>query len=45
MGTGAMRRAAAEAMTQVRHGSGPFLLEARTYRFRAHSMYDAELYR
>lgn len=29
----------------VRHGNGPILLEARTYRFRAHSMYDAELYR
>jgi pyruvate dehydrogenase E1 component alpha subunit len=33
---------AAEA---VRRGEGPRLLEARTYRFRAHSMYDAELYR
>lgn len=41
---------AVEAATQlavdtVRSGSGPYLLEARTYRFRAHSMYDAELYR
>jgi pyruvate dehydrogenase E1 component alpha subunit len=35
-------RLAADA---VRAGSGPFLLEVRTYRFRAHSMYDAELYR
>jgi TPP-dependent pyruvate/acetoin dehydrogenase alpha subunit len=29
----------------VRHGHGPRLVEARTYRFRAHSMYDPELYR
>lgn len=33
------------ACDSVRGGAGPFLLEARTYRFRAHSMYDAELYR
>lgn len=33
------------ALDAVRSGAGPFLLEARTYRFRAHSMYDAELYR
>jgi pyruvate dehydrogenase E1 component alpha subunit len=35
-------RRAAEA---VRGGGGPSLVEARTYRFRAHSMYDPELYR
>jgi pyruvate dehydrogenase E1 component alpha subunit len=33
------------AVESVRRGDGPRLLEARTYRFRAHSMYDAELYR
>lgn len=35
-------RAAARA---ARRGGGPQFLELRTYRFRAHSMYDAELYR
>jgi pyruvate dehydrogenase E1 component alpha subunit len=29
----------------VRAGRGPRFLEFRTYRFRAHSMFDAELYR
>jgi len=37
--------AARAAVEQVRGSGGPFLLECRTYRFRAHSMYDAELYR
>jgi pyruvate dehydrogenase E1 component alpha subunit len=29
----------------IRAGGGPVFLELRTYRFRAHSMYDPELYR
>ena len=33
------------AVEFVRQGHGPYLLECLTYRFRAHSMYDAELYR
>lgn len=32
------------AVDRVR-GSGPMFIELRTYRFRAHSMFDAELYR
>jgi pyruvate dehydrogenase E1 component alpha subunit len=38
-------RAAREAAGAVRRGEGPRFLEMRTYRFRAHSMYDAEKYR
>ena len=41
----AVERAAREIASAVRRGDGPFFLEARTYRFRAHSMFDAELYR
>jgi pyruvate dehydrogenase E1 component alpha subunit len=37
--------ATGRAVQAVRDGAGPQLLEFRTYRFRAHSMYDAELYR
>jgi pyruvate dehydrogenase E1 component alpha subunit len=38
---GTARKAAAE----VRLGGTPCFLELRTYRFRAHSMYDPDLYR
>jgi len=41
----AVEAATRRAADFVRGGAGPFLLEARTYRFRAHSMYDPELYR
>lgn len=40
----AVSEAAAKAIAIVREGR-PCLLECRTYRFRAHSMFDAELYR
>lgn len=33
------------ALTAIRAGAGPVFLEFQTYRFRAHSMYDPELYR
>jgi pyruvate dehydrogenase E1 component alpha subunit len=41
----AVERSARQAADVVRAGNGPFFLECRTYRFRAHSMFDAELYR
>jgi pyruvate dehydrogenase E1 component alpha subunit len=41
----AVERAAASAAEAVRSGEGPAFIELTTYRFRAHSMYDAELYR
>jgi pyruvate dehydrogenase E1 component alpha subunit len=45
MDVDAVARAAGRAVDAVRGGGGPHLLEFRTYRFRAHSMYDPELYR
>jgi pyruvate dehydrogenase E1 component alpha subunit len=45
MDVAAVERAARQAAGSVRAGKGPFFLECRTYRFRAHSMFDAELYR
>ncbi|HEY7270501.1 MAG TPA: pyruvate dehydrogenase (acetyl-transferring) E1 component subunit alpha [Dehalococcoidia bacterium] len=41
----AVRDAARDAIDYVRSGCGPYLLEARTYRFRGHSMADPEFYR
>jgi pyruvate dehydrogenase E1 component alpha subunit len=41
----AVEEAARQAVTAVRSGGGPYFLEFRTYRFRAHSMFDPELYR
>lgn len=41
----AVAEAARRAVDGVRSGSGPYFLELQTYRFRPHSMFDAELYR
>jgi TPP-dependent pyruvate/acetoin dehydrogenase alpha subunit len=37
--------AARRTVEAARDGGGPAFLEIRTYRFRAHSMFDAQLYR
>lgn len=41
----AVEQAARHAAETVRSGGGPHFLELRTYRFRAHSMYDPDRYR
>jgi pyruvate dehydrogenase E1 component alpha subunit len=41
----AVEEAARRAVLHVRAGREPAFLELRTYRFRAHSMFDPELYR
>ena len=41
----AVEAATKRAAEAARRGEGPAFLEFRTYRFRAHSMFDAELYR
>jgi len=38
-------KATQKAVKSIKAGGGPQFLEALTYRFRAHSMFDAELYR
>lgn len=41
----AVSEAVEAACAHIRAGQGPFFIEFRTYRFRAHSMFDAQLYR
>jgi pyruvate dehydrogenase E1 component alpha subunit len=41
----AVADAAHQAIDAIRSGVGPRFLECRTYRFRAHSLFDPELYR
>jgi pyruvate dehydrogenase E1 component alpha subunit len=41
----AVHEAAQRACARVRAGEGPVFVEFQTYRFRAHSMFDPELYR
>lgn len=41
----AVRTAATRAVEAIRNGEGPRFLENKTYRFRAHSMFDPDLYR
>lgn len=45
MDVDAVATAAQRAVAAIRAGDGPHFLEFHTYRFRAHSMFDAELYR
>jgi pyruvate dehydrogenase E1 component alpha subunit len=40
-----MEAAARRALAHIRDGGGPYFIEARTYRFRAHSMFDTQAYR
>jgi len=41
----AVYEAATQAAESVRRGEGPFFVEFQTYRYRAHSMFDPDLYR
>ncbi|HAT2067346.1 TPA: pyruvate dehydrogenase (acetyl-transferring) E1 component subunit alpha [Legionella pneumophila] len=41
----AVKEATEKAVHYIREGKGPYFIEFKTYRFRAHSMYDPDLYR
>jgi pyruvate dehydrogenase E1 component alpha subunit len=41
----AVEDSARRAVSSIRAGDGPIFIEYETYRFRAHSMYDPDLYR
>ena len=45
MDVDAVAKATVDAIESIRNGSGPVFIEYRTYRFRAHSMFDPDLYR
>ena len=45
MDVAAVAEAAGQAIERVRETGAPWFLECMTYRFRAHSMFDPELYR
>lgn len=40
-----VQAATRDAVVWIREGRGPYFIEFETYRFRAHSMYDPDLYR
>ncbi len=40
-----VHRATSKALAAIRSGGGPRFIEFQTYRFRAHSMFDPDLYR